>query len=342
MRRVREESGHAAGRGRRAAAFAIACAALAALSIAAFLCGASSVSFGELAAWICGGEVSDAAKSILVNVRLPRVLAALLAGAALAVAGAVIQSVLDNPLASPNVIGVNSGAGLFVLAVAALFPHAPWAAPFAAFAGALATAAVIFGISLHAGASRLTVVLSGIAITTVFGAGMNTVMIVAPDAYVGSSVFLAGGLTGVLLSDLAWPAVLIAAGLVAAMCGAHRLNVVALGDDMAHALGLNVRAVRLAMLAVASLLAGAAVSFAGLLGFVGLIVPHIVRFAVGNDNRAVLPLSAVAGAAFVVGCDLIARVAFAPYEVPVGILMAFVGGPFFIYLIFKNRRGGLE
>lgn len=299
------------------------------------------MSFAELAAWACGGEVSDAAKSILVNVRLPRVLAALLAGAALAVAGGVIQSVLDNPLASPNVIGVNSGAGLFVLAVAALFPHAPWAAPFAALAGALVTAAVIFGISLHAGASRLTVVLSGIAITTVFGAGMNTVMIVAPDAYVGSSVFLAGGLTGVLLSDLVWPAVLIAAGLAAAMCGAHRLNVVALGDDMAHALGLNVRVVRLSMLAVASLLAGAAVSFAGLLGFVGLIVPHIVRFAVGSDNRAVLPLSAVVGAAFVVGCDLVARVAFAPYEVPVGILMAFVGGPFFIYLIFKNRRGGL-
>ncbi len=300
------------------------------------------MSLGDFAAWIGGAEVSDAAKSILVNVRLPRVLAALLAGAALAVAGAVIQSVLDNPLASPNVIGVNSGAGLFVLVAAALFPHALWAAPFAAFVGALTTAAVIFGISLHAGASRLTVVLSGIAITTVFGAGMNTVMIVAPDAYVGSSVFLAGGLSGVLLSDLAWPAVLIAAGLVTAMCGAHRLNVVALGDDMAHALGLNVRAVRLAMLAVASLLAGAAVSFAGLLGFVGLIVPHIVRFAVGSDNRAVIPLSAVVGAAFVVGCDLVARVAFAPYEVPVGILMAFVGGPFFIYLIFRNRRGGLD
>ena len=342
MRRVREESQRSIARGRQAAAFAIACAALAALTVAAFLVGASSVSVSELAAWIGGAEVSDAAKSILVNVRLPRVSAALLAGAALAAAGAVIQSVLDNPLASPNVIGVNSGAGLFVLVAAALFPHALWAAPFAAFAGALTTAAVIFGISLHAGASRLTVVLSGIAITTVFGAGMNTVMIVAPDAYVGSSVFLAGGLSGVLLSDLAWPAVLIAAGLAAAMCGAHRLNVVALGDDMAHALGLNVRAVRLAMLAVASLLAGAAVSFAGLLGFVGLIVPHIVRFAVGNDNRAVIPLSAVTGAAFVVGCDLVARVAFAPYEVPVGILMAFVGGPFFIYLIFGNRRGGLD
>lgn len=252
MRLAREESGRSAACGRRAAAFAIACVALAALTVAAFLNGASSVSLGDFAAWIGGAEVNDAAKSILVNVRLPRVLAALLAGAALAVAGAVIQSVLDNPLASPNVIGVNSGAGLLVLVAAALFPHALWAAPFAAFVGALTTAAVIFGISLHAGASRLTVVLSGIAITTVFGAGMNTVMIVAPDAYVGSSAFLAGGLSGVLLSDLAWPVVLIAAGLVTAMCGAHRLNVVALGDDMAHALGLNVRAVRLAMLAVAS------------------------------------------------------------------------------------------
>lgn len=342
MRCIREGSGRSIVHGRQAAAFAVACAALAVLTVAAFLNGSSSVSLAELAAWVGGGEVSDAAKSILANVRLPRVLAALLSGAALAVAGAIIQAVLDNPLASPNVIGVNSGAGLFVLVSAALFPHALWAAPFAAFVGALVTAAVIFGISLNAGASRLTVVLSGIAITTVFGAGMNTVMIVAPDAYVGSSVFLAGGLSGVLLSDLVWPAALVAAGLTAAMLGAHRLNVIALGDDIAHALGLNVRAIRFSMLAIASLLAGAAVSFAGLLGFVGLIVPHIVRFAVGSDNRAVLPLSAVTGAAFVVGCDLVARVAFAPYEVPVGILMAFVGGPFFIYLIFRNRRGGLD
>ena len=171
---------------------------------------------------------------------------------------------------------------------------------------------------------------------------MNTILIVAPDAYVGSSMFLAGGFSGVLLRDLAWPAALIAVGLVAGFSGAHRLNIIALGDDMAHALGLHVRASRLGMLAVAALLAGAAVSFAGLLGFVGLIIPHIVRFLAGHDNRAVLPISALLGAAFVVGCDLLTRVLFAPYEVPVGILMAFAGGPFFIYLIFRNRRGGLD
>ena len=195
---------------------------------------------------------------------------------ALAVAGAIIQAVLDNPLASPNIIGINSGAGLFVLIAASVFPSALWLPPLAAFAGALATALIIFGISLGASTSRLTVVLAGIAITSVFGAGMN------------------------------------------------------------------VGACRLAMLGLAAVLAGAAVSFAGLLGFVGLIIPHLVRFFVGHDNRIVLPLSAVSGAAFVVVCDLLARVLFAPYEVPVGILMAFLGGPFFIYLILKNRRGSLE
>ena len=295
-------------------AIAVSASVLAAVTAAAFLVGSSSVSLGDLVAWATGGDVSASAKSILVNVRLPRVLAALLAGGALAVAGAIIQAVLDNPLASPNIIGINSGAGLFVLIAASVFPSALWLPPLAAFAGALATALIIFGISLGASTSRLTVVLAGIAITSVFGAGMNTILIVNPDAYIGSSALLAAG----------------------------KLNIMALGDDTAHALGMNVGACRLAMLGLAAVLAGAAVSFAGLLGFVGLIIPHLVRFFVGHDNRIVLPLSAVSGAAFVVVCDLLARVLFAPYEVPVGILMAFLGGPFFIYLILKNRRGSLE
>ena len=317
-------------------------ALLVVLTAAAFLVGSSSVSFAELAAWVTGGQVSDAAKSILANVRLPRVLAALLAGAALAVAGAVIQAVLDNPLASPNVIGINSGAGLFVLLAAAFFPQYLWLPPLAAFLGALVTALLIFGLSLGANISRLTVVLSGIAITTVFGAGMNTIMIVAPDAYIGSANFLVGGLSGVLMRDLWWPAAYIVVGLAVAFTCGNRLNIMSLGDDSAHALGMNVRGNRLGLLTLAAMLAGAAVSFAGLLGFVGLIIPHIVRFFVGHDNRRVLVMSAVLGAAFVVGCDLLARIMFAPYEVPVGILMAFLGGPFFVYLIMRNRRGGLD
>lgn len=307
-----------------------------------FMLGASSVSLPELVAWAMGGDVTDAARNILENVRTPRVLAALLAGAALATSGALIQASLDNPLASPNVIGVNSGAGLFVLLAAAFAPGALWLTPLAAFAGALVTALIIFALSLGTGISRLTVVLAGIAITTVFGAGMNTILIVDPDAYLGSSTFLVGGLSGVLMRDLGWPALYIVAGVVLAIAGASKLNILALGDEAAHGLGLNVRGVRLGMLAVAAVLAGAAVSFAGLLGFVGLVVPHLVRFFVGHDNRWVVPVAALAGAAFVVGCDLLARVMFAPYELPVGILMAFIGGPFFIYLILKNRGGGLD
>ena len=249
---------------------------LAAATAAALTLGASSVSLPELAAWLVGGDVSDMARNILENVRVPRVLAALLAGAALATSGALIQACLDNPLASPNVIGVNSGAGLAVLLAASLVPGALWLTPLAAFIGALATA------------------------------------------------------------------LLIAVGLVAALAGAAKLNILSLGDEAAHSLGVNVRAVRLGMLAVAAVLAGAAVSFAGLIGFVGLVVPHLMRFFVGHDNRWVVPASALAGAAFVVGCDLLARVLFAPYELPVGILLAFIGGPFFIYLILKNKGGGLD
>ena len=316
--------------------------ALAVVTVAAFLVGSSSVSLGDLVAWASGGEVSDAAKSILVNVRLPRVLAALLSGAALSAAGAIIQAVLDNPLASPNIIGINSGAGLFVLLAASVFPGLVWLPPLAAFVGALATALIVFGISLGANTSRLTVVLAGIAITSVFGAGMNTILIVNPDAYIGASTFLVGGLAGVLMKDILWPAAYIIAGLVFAFGAAGKLNIMALGDQTAHSLGMHVGRTRLAMLGLAAVLSGAAVSIAGLLGFVGLIIPHLVRFFVGHDNRFVLPLSAAAGAAFVVFCDMCSRVIFAPYEVPVGILMAFLGGPFFIYLILKNRKGGFD
>lgn len=312
------------------------------LTVSAFLVGSSSVSFGELWAWATGGTVSDAAKSILVNVRLPRVLAALFAGAALAVSGAIIQAVLDNPLASPNIIGINSGAGLFVLLAASLFPSMLWLPPLAAFAGALVTALIIFGISLGANTSRLTVVLAGIAITSVFGAGMNTILILNPDAYIGASTFLVGGLAGVLMKDILWPACYIVMGLVVAFLAAGKLNIMALGDQTAHSLGMNVGRTRLLMLGLAAVLAGAAVSFAGLLGFVGLIIPHLIRFFVGSNNRLVIPLSAGVGAVFVVCCDMCSRILFAPFEVPVGILMAFIGGPFFIYLILKNRKGGLD
>lgn len=326
---------------RRTAVILIGAAAAAAVAAAlALSLGSTTVGMGDLLAWLAGRPVAGEVSAILAHVRLPRVAAALLAGSALAAAGFVIQTVLANPMASPNVIGVNAGAGLFVLVAASLFPQLTWLPPIAAFAGALASALAVFALARGAWAGRLAIILTGMALTAVFTAGINVILIVNPDAYVGASRFLVGGLAGVPLDGVAVPAVLIAVGLALALAGSRGLDVIQLGDAAAHGLGLPVRRFRLGMLAVAALLAGAAVSFAGLLGFVGLIVPHVARALVRSGSRAQLALSALLGACFVCACDLGARIAFAPFEIPVGIVMAFLGGPFFVVLIVRNGRRG--
>ncbi len=307
-------------------------------AVAGLLVGATGVGPGELWALATGGEVDAAARAILVDVRAPRVLAGLLAGCALAVSGAIIQMVLDNPLASPNIIGVNAGAGLFVLLCGSLAPGAAALLPAGAFAGAVLTALFVLGVSACAGSSRLTLVLVGVAASAILGAGMDAVLIADPDAYVGASSFLVGGLSSVRMGDLAWPAVYIAAGLVAAFAGVRALNVASMGESLAAGVGMDVRRCRLVLMLVAALLAGAAVSFAGLVGFVGLVVPHMVRFAVGGDMRVALPANALAGATVLCLCDTLARTLFAPYELPVGILMALAGGTFFVVLVCRNGR----
>lgn len=326
---------------RRLPVAALALLALLACALLALCTGSSSASVGDIVALLSGREIAPVTYNIIVNIRIPRVVAALVAGAALSVSGALIQAVLDNPLASPSVIGINSGAGLAVLAVSACpaFVNDPprELLPFAAFAGALVAAALIFAIASRAGVSRLTVVLAGVAINAVAGAGMNAVLIVAPTVYIGSSTYLVGGFSGVLIKNLIAPAALTVAGIVAAYLMAPHLNVLSLGAEAAHGLGMRVGAVRIGALALAALLAGAAVSFGGLIGFVGLMVPHAVRRFAGHDNRAVIPLCAVGGAAFALLADTIARTAFAPYELPVGILLSLLGGPFFIYLIMAKK-----
>ena len=317
------------------AATALACVVAALFGV---VMGSSSLTLADVFRALAGDEtLPKAASSIVMQVRIPRVAAALLAGAALATSGCIIQTVLANPLASPNIIGVNAGAGLCVLLASSLLPAATAVLPFAAFAGAFLTSLIIFAVASRAGGSRIVIVLVGMAATAVFGAGMNTVLIVNPDAYVGASTFLVGGLAGVRMVDLVWPALCIVVGLVVALLGSRALNVMLTGDAVAQGVGMNVRAVRLGMLAVAALLAGAAVSFAGLLGFVGLIVPHVVRLITGNDLRFLMPVSMFGGAAFVCACDLFARTLFAPYELAVGILMAFVGGPFFVWLVVRGK-----
>ena len=280
----------------------------------------------------------SAAYRIFAFVRMPRALAAVLAGSALAVSGAIIQAVLNNAMAAPNIIGVNAGAGLAVSLLVAVSPAAVSYLPYAAFFGALAACLCIYAIAARTGASRMTITLVGITVSSILTAGINTVKTVFPDSLYNSNAFLVGGISGVSMARLSPACWLIALGLICAWAMAKDTDVLNLGEETAGSLGMNVRAVRFALLLLASVLAGSAVSFAGLLGFVGLLVPHICRRFVGGTHRRLIPACALGGATLVLLCDLAARLLFAPYELPVGIILSLVGGPFFLMLILVQRK----
>lgn len=306
--------------------------------IISILIGSVKISFSDFIDTIITNDATNPNFQILYSVRIPRVIGGVLAGMSLAVSGVILQTVMNNSLAGPNIIGVNSGAGLFVLIIIILFPHLYSLVPLAAFIGALATSMLVYFIALKTGASRLTIVLAGVAISSFLSAGIDVLTIIFPDSVVGASSFMIGGLAGITWSEINFVFVYIIFGVILACILSSHLNILSLGDEIAFSLGLKVKLFRFIFICIASLLAGSAVSFAGLLGFIGLIVPHIARFIVGNDARILIPVSALLGSSFVLLCDLLARVLFAPYEIPVGIIMSFLGGPFFIWLIFKQKR----
>ena len=272
-------------------------------------------------------------------VRLPRTLACILSGAALAVSGAVIQGVLSNKLASPSIIGVNAGAGLAVTLCCALGQLSGWFIAGSAFLGALISVLLIVFTAEKAGASRTTVILGGIAVNALLNALSEAVVTLVPEAGMMAGDFRVGGFGSVSHVRLIPAGILICIALVAVYSLRNELDVLTLGEETAQSLGLPVKTVRTMLLVLSAMLAGAAVSFAGLLGFIGLIIPHAMRRMVGSENRLLLPMCALGGGAFVTLCDTVARVAFAPFELPVGVLLSVIGGPFFLVLLMK-RKGG--
>ena len=285
------------------------------------------------------GEQSAGAR-IIRYVRLPRTCAGLLAGASLAVSGAVIQAVLSNSLASPGTIGVNAGAGLAVALSSAFLPDAVLFSPLAALAGAFGGTMLVLYIGQSTGASKLTLVLAGVAVSGIFSACIDAVVTFVPDALNAYSDFRIGGLAGVTMPQLL-RALIIALPAFAAVLSLHtELDVLMLGSEQAQSLGLNSKKMQVVFLFLASALSGAAVSFSGLIGFVGLIVPHIMRQLLGEESGPLIIGSAMGGAVLLCLCDLLSRLVFAPFERPAGILMALTGGPFFIWLL--RRRGGMQ
>lgn len=309
------------------------------IALLANLClGASGVSAGEILRALVRGEKDSVGARILMYVRLPRALAAMLAGSALACAGMTLQKVLRNPLAAPGVIGVNSGAGLFALVVMAFFPEMTGLAPLAAFAGAVFAVFAVYLLARLTGASRFAIVLAGVAVNSLLGAAMDAIVTIVPDAAVSRSAFSIGGFSMVSMNRLLFALPFWAAGLMILLAFQREMQLMQLGDDVSKSLGLRVEAFRAVFLVAAAMLAGAAVSFAGLLGFVGLIAPHMTNLMLKNDARLQTPVTAAFGAALCLVCDLIARTAFAPYELPVGVVLSFLGAPFFLWLLIRRKR----
>lgn len=275
-------------------------------------------------------------RQVIWNIRLPRTLVGALVGINLALAGAILQGVMKNPLADPHIIGISSGAGLAGVTIMILFPHKEYLVTPIAFVGAMSSAVFIYILAWKGGIRPVRIILAGVAVSAFLNSGISALMVFYSDRVHGALMWMVGG-----LSARSWPHLEIIlpytiVGGILALLGAGRLNILNLGDDIARGLGLNVEVSRIAMTAVAALLAASAVSVVGLLGFVGLIVPHAARLLVGSDYRYLLPASAILGVAVVTLSDTLARVAFSPIEIPVGIIMAFVGAPFFLYLLRRD------
>ena len=278
----------------------------------------------------------DPQSQIIWNIRMPRTIVGALVGINLSLSGAILQAIMRNPLADPHIIGISSGAGLAGVVVMILFPALEYLITPVAFVGAMLAAICIYILAWKNGIKPVRIILAGVAVSAFLSAGISGLMIFYSDRVHGALMWMVGG-----LAARSWPHVSIilpyaAIGLVLALASASYLNILQLGDEMARGLGVNVEVTRIVMTAIAALLAASAVSVVGLLGFVGLVVPHAARLLIGSDYRFLLPAAALLGVAIVTLSDTFARVIFAPIELPVGIIMAFLGAPFFLFLLRRE------
>ncbi len=286
------------------------------------------------------GSTSQLTLPVFLHVRLPRMLGCLLAGSGLAVAGMILQTVLANPLASPNILGIQSGAGLMTVLSAALFPAAFGLRMPASFLGAFLASLFVMLLAKKIRASRSTIVLAGLAVSQIFSACIDLILTLAPDALTGYTDFRIGSLAGITLNRLLFPALCIVGAIVFTLLCARQLELMQLGQRDAQCAGLDVNHWMLGFLALASLLAGSVISFTGMIGFVGLIVPHMVRRLSPGPLMKQLVSCLLLGPAFLLLADLLARTMAAPYEIPAGILLTLAGGPYFLSLLLKGKGHG--
>lgn len=293
---------------------------------------------------VISGRADSWTRSILLDVRLPRILLAALVGAALSGAGAAFQATLRNPLADPYILGVSGGAALgavvFTAMAGAVQAWSPLGRPIAAFTGAMLTLAVLFGLARGRGRTETTALLLVGVVLNAIDSAVILFLVTAGDTsrFQGALFYLVGSIGSPPAPVLLSVAVLVAAGLLVLFLLSHRLNLLSTGEETAGHLGVEVERTTWTVVLAASLITAAAVAFTGLVGFVGLIVPHAVRTAFGPDHRLLIPASVLAGGSFLVLADTLARVVLAPVEMPVGVITALIGGPFFLALFLRRLR----
>lgn len=312
---------------------------LAAAVLCAVFFGSAKMSLSEFFAALLQKEGFETQSAILFSLRLPRVAAGVLAGMGLSLSGSLLQATTGNSLASPNILGINAGAGFCMILLLSVFPQAAVVSPLFCFVGAFATAVFILALANRLPQPGTGVLLAGIAVTAVFNAGISLVSLLDTDVLAAYRWFSVGGVDSITdFKVLLLPAGMIFVCLALSLLFAKRADVLCLGDTAASALGINTRSLRTLILLLAAASAAAVVSFAGLLGFVGLIVPHLARKLAGTSLQKSLSVSVLLGAVIVTGADLVGRLVIAPSQLPVGIVMALVGAPFYFYLLLRRAN----
>ncbi|MBR3293513.1 MAG: iron ABC transporter permease [Oscillospiraceae bacterium] len=311
-------------------------ALLVVLSLVAINVGSAGYSVSEIVHALFSPEKSTV-KVVVMNLRLPRLILALLIGASLSSAGAILQSVMRNPLADPGTIGVSAGAGTAATTILLLFPHMTNAVPLFAFAGAALACFLIYTMAWKNGVDPTRIILSGVAINSVLGAYNALLQMLHSDSLEGVLAFMNGSLSGRSWSHVRVLVIYASLGLLLSFFCIKSANTLQLGEEMAKSLGVKVSLTRVLLSAVSAFLAAATVSVAGMIGFVGLVVPHIARILVGSDYKQMLPTSMLLGAVVLLAADTVGRTIVPGMEIPVGIVMSVTGGPFFLYLL---RNGG--
>lgn len=297
---------------------------------------------GAVGAVLSGAHLTPD-QSLLVDLRFPRVALAALVGACLAAGGVLYQALFRNALADPYVLGVSSGAGLgaaIAFAIAGAGAAVIWAPPLAAFVGATLTILLVASLSTRRGVLQsVSLLLAGVAVSYTLAALTSFVLVVRREQMSRIVFWMMGGLQGASWEQVGIVGVMLVVGLAVPYAFARELNIMLLGDERAGELGVDVERVKRIILGAASLVVSAAVSVSGLIGFVGLMTPHAARLVLGPDHRLLLPASVLSGAIVMVLADLLARVVIAPVELPVGIVTALAGGPVFVWLLIRSRRG---